>query len=74
MSTSRPIPTPFSSNVESLSWDSQGSIMYVTYKSGKTYAYKGVPYQRAVAASKARSVGTYINKNIKGRYPVQQVG
>jgi hypothetical protein len=48
--------------------------MYVTYKSDKTYAYTGVPYQRAVVAANARSVGSYINKHIKPHYPVQQVG
>lgn len=74
MSTPRPIPVPHSSNVKSISWDSDKSIMYVTYKSDKTYAYTGVPYQRAVVAANARSVGSYINKHIKPHYPVQQVG
>jgi hypothetical protein len=73
MSTVRPIEVT-SSNVESISWDSVGSIMYVTFKGNRTYAYKGVPYQRAVAASKAESVGGYIHRHIKGRYPVQHVG
>jgi hypothetical protein len=73
MSTVRPIEVT-SSNVESISWDSDGSIMYVTFKGSRTYAYKGVPYQRAVAAARADSVGAYINRHIKGHYPVQQVG
>lgn len=73
MSTVHPIQIANSSNVESISWDSEGDIMYVKYQWGGTYAYKGVPYQRAVAAANADSVGSYINKNIKGQYEVQRI-
>lgn len=59
-----------SSNVRQVGWDSRGN-MYVIYRdtSGEgrntMYAYVDVPRQRVVAASRARSVGRYINEHIK---------
>jgi len=43
--------------------------MYVTYLTGNTYVYFGVSRQRAVAAAYAPSVGQFINRRIKGRFP-----
>jgi hypothetical protein len=63
-----------SSNVDSIGWDDKGN-MYVRYiGSGKTYMYVGVPRQRAVAASRAKSVGSYIARHIKGRYEPVHIG
>ena len=57
-----------SSNVQRVGWDVFGN-MYVTYITGNTYVYFGVTRQRAVAAAYAPSVGSYINRRIKGRFP-----
>ena len=57
-----------SSNVRRVGWDVFGN-MYVTYLTGNTYVYFGVSRQRAVAAAYAPSVGQFINRRIKGRFP-----
>jgi len=62
-----------SSNVARVGWDDYGT-MYVTYKSGVTYSYIGVSRQRAVACAYAPSVGSYINKRIKGHFKPVKIG
>lgn len=58
-----------SSNVAAVGWDSGGNIMYVRYRNGHVYAYLQVSRQRAVAAILQPSVGSYINRVIKPRFP-----
>lgn len=59
-----------SSNVRRVGWDSRGN-MYVIYRDSSAegrntmYAYADVSRQRVVAASRAKSVGKYINEHIK---------
>lgn len=57
-----------SSNVEYVGWSKDEQVMLVRFNSGVSYAYFGVPYQRAVAAAHAESVGNYINTRIKPHY------
>src|SRR5215831_8547633 len=61
-----------SSNVMRVGWDDFGN-MYVTYLTGNTYVYFGVSRQRAVAAAYAPSVGAFINRRIKGRFPATKL-
>lgn len=61
-----------SSNVIEIGWDRHQG-MYVTFKSGATYLYHDCTRQRAVAASLAPSVGSYINKTIKPNYSCTRI-
>ena len=52
-----------SSNVERIGWDDAAN-MFVTYRNGGVYMYRGVSRQRAVAAAHAASAGRYISQRI----------
>lgn len=60
-----------SSNVSAIMWAKTG--MYVTFRGGATYLYKGVSRQRAVACARANSVGNYINHKIKPNFEVVRI-
>ena len=48
--------------------------LYAEYRSKKrVYAYRGVPASEYSRLVRAISVGRYMNKRIKGRYPAQRV-
>lgn len=52
-----------SSNVQAVGWDNEDN-MYILFKHGGLYLYKDVTRQRVVAASRAESVGKYVNNEI----------
>jgi len=66
MSWSREV---FSSNVQTVAYDSDTFELVVTFQNGSSYAYSGVDEGTAIALSKAPSVGGMLNAEIKGRYP-----
>lgn len=53
--------------------DCNHQLMLVRFTNGHVYAYLGVSRQRAVAATLQSSVGGYINRVIKPRFPSLQV-
>jgi len=61
-----------SSNVDAVGWDSD-MRMYARFKGGAVYLYEGVTRQRAVACSRAKSVGQYFNSIIKPNYKAVRV-
>jgi len=65
--------TPESSNVEAVGWD-EDMNMYARFKGGTVYMYLNVHYQRAVAASRAKSVGRYFHEHIKPNYKAVKIG
>ena len=58
----------FSSNVQSIGYDDQTKDLIVTWKNGKRSAYQGVPEELADEVSRAPSVGTMLNNEIKPNY------
>jgi hypothetical protein len=62
MSFSRSV---FSSAVNSIDYDSESNEMIVTWKSGRQSIYQGVSEGLAEQVSKAPSVGTMLNTDIK---------
>ena len=57
-----------SSIIRDIDYDDSRSKLYITFVSGKTYVYDGVPqatYQDLVSAA---SKGEFFNERIKGRY------
>lgn len=55
-----------SSNVARVGWGRTG--MFVRFRSGTIYLYRGVSRQRAVACAYAPSVGHYLNTKIKPHF------
>lgn len=53
-----------SGNVASVGWD-QGRHLYIEFQSGAIYLYDGVSYQRASACARAKSVGSYLARQIQ---------
>lgn len=58
----------FSSHVSEVAWDEDSNSMIVTWKNGRRSAYIGVTEAVALECSKAASVGTYLNNEIKPYY------
>ena len=58
----------FSSNVQSVGYDSASGDLIVTWNTGKRSAYAGVPEDLAEQVSKAASVGSFLNAEIKPNF------
>lgn len=54
--------------VSGIGYDDQTGEMLVTWANGKQSAYAGVPEDVAMQASKAASVGQFMNSEIKPFY------
>jgi hypothetical protein len=67
-----------SSNVRKVGWDRDGN-MYVLFRDvslegrNTLYMYRGVTRQRVVAASRAKSVGRYLNQHIKPHHDAVRI-
>ena len=55
-----------SSNIKAVGYGDNN--LYVEYKSGSLYKYKGVKEETYKELLKAESKGQYMNSNIKGKY------
>ncbi|MGW0586159.1 KTSC domain-containing protein [Streptomyces sp. NPDC002920] len=62
-----------SSNVASVGYTLEGSILEVGFHSGTVYQYHGVPQSVYVAFMSAPSKGSYHARFIKDRYPYWRV-
>ena len=63
-----------SSNVAEVGYDSETQDLLIRWsKDGKTSAYAGVPPELAEQCSKAWSVGTFLNDEIKNNFPHRYV-
>jgi hypothetical protein len=65
--------TVVSSNISSVGYDSTLATLEVTFKSGRSYRYTGVPAQVHVQFLAAGSHGKYFHTHIRDRYPTEQV-
>jgi len=57
-----------SSNVKSIGYDINTSILEVEFKNGRVYQYFNVPINVYKALINASSIGKYLNSNIVGVY------
>lgn len=57
-----------SSNVKSIGYDINTSILEVEFKNGRVYQYFNVPINVYNAFINASSIGKYLNSNIVGVY------
>lgn len=46
-----------------------GTDLHVTYPGGKTYVHKGVPAELHAQLVDGRSIGKFLNSNIRKQYP-----
>ena len=58
----------YSSNVSEVAYDADREELLITWKSGKTSAYSGVPEDVAQSCANAPSVGQFLNSEIKPIY------
>jgi hypothetical protein len=61
-----------SSNIASIGYDAALQILEVEFLNGSLYHYLNVPQPEYDALMAAASHGTYLNANIKSRYPFQK--
>jgi hypothetical protein len=61
-----------SSNIASVGYDEANQTAYVTFLTGTTYAYKGVPLHEFENLRTASSIGSYFNRNFKNVYPYER--
>ncbi len=62
-----------SSNLESVGYDQDNEIVYVRFLNGNVYIYKAVPQWEFENLMNAPSLGSYLNRNIKGAYPYERI-
>lgn len=62
-----------SSNVDQIGYDEEQQLLYVRFLSGSLYLYKGVGIMEFEGLRDAPSVGSYLNRNIKGVYPYERI-
>ncbi|MEW5803885.1 MAG: KTSC domain-containing protein [bacterium] len=63
-----------SSNILSVGYDRETSILEVKFHSGHLYQYVNVPESVYHALMSASSKGSYLHAHIKDRYRCRQVG
>jgi len=57
-----------STNIRSVGYDPESSMLEVEFNSGSIYQYLDVPESEYEGLMNAASKGRYLNRNIKGRY------
>lgn len=60
-----------SSVIEAFVYD--GDRLVITFTSGTTYAYDGVPKRTVTGLAKAASQGSYFHKHIKDKFPTTNI-
>lgn len=61
-----------SSFIDHVSWDSDYLTLSVRFVSGTVWMYHEVPQSVYRSLLKAKSVGSYFNKNIRDKYPSEK--
>lgn len=62
-----------SSVIRHYSYDAEKHVLYITFVSGITYAYKSVPQNIADMLKAAGSKGRYFNHFIKGHFRYNKI-
>ena len=63
-----------SSNLRSVGYDRDSSVLEIQFQTGSVYQYVGLPESVYRALLAAGSKGSFFNANIKGTFPYRQVG
>lgn len=62
-----------SSNISAIGYDSDNQILEIEFNNGSVYQYSGVPEYEFEGIMNAASKGTYLNSNIKNKYPFSKL-
>ncbi len=62
-----------SSNIAQATYDEAGEILTVKFADGSTYQYDGVPRDVWLGLQHAPSAGSYLARQIKGRFNYSEV-
>ena len=63
-----------SAMLSAVGYEPISQTLYAEYRNKKrVYAYRGVPAEEYSRLVRAASVGRFMNKRIKGRYPVRRM-
>ena len=62
-----------SSNIAEVGYEPEFKELFVKFKSGKTYVYRGVPRDLFLDFKNAKSLGKFLNAKLKDRYGVSQL-
>lgn len=63
-----------STNVGKVGYEPDSRTMTVEYRNGLVYSYHGVPQEIYNGAKDSESIGSYISRNVKGRYETVRRG
>lgn len=63
-----------SSNLSAIGYDPETETLQVDFLNGSSYEYKNVPLVVYQGLMEAPSHGSYLNREIKGRYPYEKIG
>lgn len=63
----------YSEMATEVGYDTENQELLVTWKNGRTTAYKGVPEEKALELANAPSVGKMLNAEIKNNYSFRYV-
>ena len=62
-----------SSNIKEIGYEDKFEVLKVTFNTGKTYDYHGVPSLTFKAFKEAESKGKFFHKNIRPKYAGKRV-
>lgn len=62
-----------SSIINEIGYDSETEILTIKFNGGKTYVYKNVPKEKALAVMESESIGKAFHAEIKGQYEAAPV-
>jgi hypothetical protein len=65
--------TPESSSIAAFAYTAEDMMLFVRFKTGRTYRYLGVPAGVYGAFAWADSKGIFFNSQIQGRYAFNQI-
>lgn len=63
-----------SSNIEAVGYNEDSETLRIWFLNGSVYDYFGIKRAEFEALRDAPSVGSYLNRNIKGQYSYEKVG
>lgn len=64
-----PMKEVYSSNVSAVGYAPDTQELHVTWSTGKTSVYEGVPADLGEQASTSWSIGKFLNENVRDKFP-----
>lgn len=59
---------PKSTRIDEVVYDGEEQKMVITFRDGRSYEYSGVPQAVYMQMQRSPSVGSYFERQVKGRY------